>query len=122
MNRLSAARTSRKGICHLTRSRGTAFDDLQHIAGITSKCAATIADWCEKRLQHVFQTFLHNAVTQAATGIACLQILNRNAIFVESIQVREDHIAFDATWIGRLYMVWISEHAPDSLTYFIGRG
>jgi hypothetical protein len=43
-------------------------------------------------------------------------------IFVECIQVREDHVAFDATWVGCLYMVWISEHTPDSRTYFIGRG
>src|SRR5262249_47948052 len=112
---------AQSGICYLTRSRSAAFHDLQHIAWITRECAATVSDWREKCLQHVFQSFLHNAVAQTAADIACLQILNRNAIFVERIQVGEDDIALDATWIGRLYMVWVSEHTPDSLTYLIGR-
>jgi hypothetical protein len=88
----------------------------------TGECAATVADWREHCLQYVIQTFLHNAIAQTATDIARLQILDRNVIFVERIQVRENHVAFDATWVGCLYVVWISEHPPDSLAYFIGRG
>ena len=34
--------------------------------------AATVSDRREKCLQHVIQTFLHNAAAQAATDIACL--------------------------------------------------
>ena len=116
------ANIAQSGICYLTGSRSAVPDDLQNIAGITSDRAATVSDRREKCLQHVIQTFLHNAVAQTAADIAGLQILNRNVIFVERIQVREDHVASDATWVGCLYMVWISEHTPDSLTYFIGRG
>jgi len=43
-------------------------------------------------LQHVIQTLLHGAVAQTAADIACLQILNCDVIFVERIQIREDHV------------------------------
>ena len=44
------ANISQGGICCLTCSRSAALDDLQHIAGITSECAATVSDWREKCL------------------------------------------------------------------------
>src|SRR5690242_2873862 len=72
-----SAHIAQSGICYLTRLRGAAFDDLQHIAWVTSECEATVSDWPENCLQHAFQTFLHNAVAQTAADIARLQILNR---------------------------------------------
>ena len=58
----------------------------------TRQRPATLSDRCEKCLQHVIQTALHNAVAPTATEIACLQIVNRNAILVERIQVRENRV------------------------------
>ena len=92
------------------------------MAGIAGECAAAVSDGREKRLQHLIQTFLHQAVAKTAAYIACLQILNRRVILVERIQIREDHVAFDATRVGCLYMVWIGEHTTDGLTYLVGRG
>src|SRR3954465_5475854 len=69
-------------ICDPTRSRRAALDDLQHIAGVTSECAATVPDWRRKFLQHVIPTFLHRTVAQTAADLASLQILNRTVILV----------------------------------------
>src|SRR3954452_15210570 len=77
------ANIAQSGICDLTHSRHAALDDLQHIAGVTSECAATVPDWRQKFLQHVIQTFLHRTVAQTAADIARLQILNRTVILVE---------------------------------------
>ena len=97
-------------------------DHLQNIAGITSERPTTVSDRREKCLQRVVKTFLHSAVAQTTADITRLQVFNRNLIFVEGIKVCEDHIAFDATWVGCLYVVRVSKHTSDSLPYFIGAG
>jgi hypothetical protein len=56
------------------------------------------------------QTFLRNAVALTAADIECLQILNGNVIFIERIEVREDYVGFDATFVAGLAITVVAPH------------
>jgi hypothetical protein len=102
------ARTSHKVASVISRAWAVPRLITRSKAGITSECTA--AGLGLAREVPAIQTFLRNAVALTAADIECLQILNGNVIFIERIEVREDHVGFDATFVAGLAITVVAPH------------
>jgi hypothetical protein len=105
------ARTSHKVASVISRAWAVPRLITRSKAGITSECTAAGLG-----LAREVPAIRHPDVSSQCgrlnrCGIDCVQILNRNVIFIERIEVREDHVGFNATFVAGLAITVVAPHA-----------